>query len=110
MNTQVSEELRHKAINAVSQYVGTKENCRERHKASIGVVINGKEQHGVGMVFVGVTEKNVEIIIENLDALCTCYTNKFTADSADISIINKTLQIRPRHSLCGKVVIEITAI
>ena len=109
MNKQVSKESLHDAIKAVLQYVEIKEECRDRHEAFIGVSVNGKEQHGVRTVFVEVTEEKAEIIIENLHTLCDHNTNRFTTDTDDISIINKTLQIRPRSSLCGKVVIEVTA-
>lgn len=109
MSKQISEGLVQHAITAAYRYIGVKKECRDRHEAFIGVSVNGKTQHGVRTVFVGVTDESVEIIIENLHTLCSHHTNRFTADTDDISIIDKTLQVRPRSSICGKVVIEITA-
>ena len=59
-------------------------------------------------MLVNVTDENVEIIIEDLHTLCSHHTNRFTPGTDDISIINNTLQIKPKAPLFGLDVIEIT--
>ena len=97
------------AISAVQQYINQKEEYRGRHEAFIGVSVNGKECHGVRTVSVDLSDGNLVIIVEDLHTLCSHNTNRFTPDTDDISIINNTLQIKPRASFCGLSVIEITA-
>lgn len=109
MCAQDREKVLHKAIIAAKQYLKLKEECRGRHEAFVGVSVNGKDKHGVRTVFVDVTNENVKIVIEDFHTLCSHNTNEFTPISDDISIINNTLQIRPKNSLFGLSVIEITA-
>lgn len=109
MSEQLTNQSLRNAINAAQKYISVKEACRDRHEAFIGVVANGKEQHGVRTVFVEVNDESVEIIVENLHTICDHHTNMFTAENDDISIINRTLRIRPRTSFFSKLVIEITA-
>ena len=109
MCVQDSEKALHNAVAAAKQYVKLKKECRDRHEAFIGVSVNGQDKHGVKKVFVDVTDENVKIIIEDLHTLCSYNTNIFTPISDDISIINNTLQIKPKDSLFGLSVIEITA-
>ena len=97
MCVQDSEKALHNAVAAAKQYVKLKKECRDRHEAFIGVSVNGQDKHGV------------KIIIEDLHTLCSHNTNIFTPISDDISIINNTLQIKPKDSLFGLSVIEITA-
>ena len=104
MCVQDSEKALHNAVAAAKQYVKLKKECRDRHEAFIG-----QDKHGVKKVFVDVTDENVKIIIEDLHTLCSHNTNIFTPISDDISIINNTLQIKPKDSLFGLSVIEITA-
>lgn len=79
------------------------------HDAYIGISVNGRHRHGVSKVFVNMTDENVEIIIEDLHTFCIHNTNRFTPETDDISIINNTLQIKPKAPLFGLDVIEITA-
>lgn len=109
MCAQDREEALRDAIIAVKKYVKLKEECCGRHEAFVGVSVNGKDQHGIRTVFVDVTNENVKIVIEDFHTLCSHNTNEFTPASDEISIINNTLQIRPKNSLFGLSVIEITA-
>ena len=97
------------AFSAAEKYISQKKEYRGRYEAYIGVTVNGKERHGVRMVSVELSEGNLAIIVEDLHTLCSHNTNRFTPDTDDISIINNTLQIKPRASFCGLSVIEITA-
>ena len=109
MNNQVSKKQVRDSIEAAQRYIETKEACRGRHEAYVSASINGENCHGVRTVYVDITDDNVVIIIENLHTICNHNTNKFTPVTDDFSIINKTLQIRPKASLRSRVVIEITA-
>ena len=109
MNIQDNKNAPRDAIAAAQQYVNIKKECRRIHDAYIGISVNGKDRHGVRKVFVNVTDENVEIIIEDLHTLCNHNTNRFTPETDDISIINNTLQIKPKAPLFGLDVIEITA-
>lgn len=109
MCVQDNEKGLRNAIAAAKQYVNLKEECCGRHEAFIGVSVNGKEQHGVRTVFVDVADENVKIIIEDLHTLFNHSTDTFTPINDDITIINNTLQIRPKHPFFGPLVIEITA-
>lgn len=97
------------AISSAKKYINQKKECSGRHEAYICVSVNGKECHGVRMVSVDLSDGNLAIIVEDLHTLCSHNTNRFTPDADDISIINNTLQIKPRASFCGLSVVEITA-
>lgn len=98
------------SISAARKYVAVKEACNGRHEAFIISSVNGKDQHGVRTVFVEVTENNAVVIIEELHTLCSHQTNRFTAEKDDFYFVgNRTLQIKPKESMCGKVIIEVTA-
>ena len=109
MNNQISKEQRQKAIATIIEYVENCGGCYGRHEASVGTTVKGKDQHGIRMVFVEVTDDNAKVIIEGLHTICEHRTNTFTPENATFSIINKVLQIRPVDSLCDRIVIEITA-
>ena len=96
-------------IATIRKYVEKCGGSYDRHEASVGASVNGKDQHGIRMVFVEVTDDNAKVIIEDLHTICDHRTNTFTPENATFSIINKTLQIRPIDSLCGRIVIEVTA-
>ena len=96
-------------IATIRKYVEKCGGCYDRHEASVGASVRGKDQHGIRMVFVEVTDDNAMVIIENLHTICDHRTNTFTPENATFSIINKTLQIRPIDSLYGPNVIEVTA-
>lgn len=109
MSNQISSAQRQKAIATIRDYVKNCGGCYERHEASVGVSVRGKDQHGIMMVYVEVTDDNAKVSIEDLYTICDHKTNIFTPENATFSIINKTLQIRPIDSLCGRIVIEVTA-
>ena len=95
---------------ATQQYIASKNECRRRHEAYVVTSVHGKEQHGVRFVSANASLESAEVIIEELHTICGHHTNRFTPENDDFVIINnKTLQIRPKSSICGPIVIEITA-
>ena len=104
------EENRMKeSVSALEKYINMNDSCRERHEAFIITSTNGKDQHGVRYVFMEIRKDFAVIIIDDLHSLCGHQTNRFTSEDDDFYFVgNRTLQIKPKTSLCGKLVIEIT--
>lgn len=97
------------AITAVQKYLNLNESNNERHEAFIIASVNGRDQHGVRTVSAQIVGETAIVIIEDLHTLCQHETNMFTSQKDDIYFVgNKTLQIKPKASLCGRIVIEIT--
>ena len=109
MSNQISKEQRQEAIATIKDYVENCGGCYDRHEASVGASVRGKDKHGIRMVFVEIAGDNARVIIEDLHTICDHNTNTLTPENATFSIINKTFQIRPIDSLCGRIVIEVTA-
>lgn len=97
------------AIAAVQKYLHLNESNKARHKAFIIASVNGRDQHGVRTVSAEIAGDIAIVIIEDLHTLCQHETNMFTSQKDDIYLVgNKTLQIKPKASICGRIVIEIT--
>lgn len=109
MGSQSSKEQRRQAIETIKDYVEKCGGNYGRHEASIGGSINGKEKHGIRTISVDIADEDVLVIIEKPTGLLNDITNTFTSGNATFTIIGKTLQIRPIDSLCGPIVIEVTA-
>lgn len=104
------EENRGKeSISALEKYINLNDSCRVRHEAFIITSVNGKNHHGVRTVLMELLEDSAIIIIEDFHSLCGHQTNRFTSENDAFYFVgNRTLQIKPKTSLCGKLVIEIT--
>lgn len=109
MNKQADLQQANNSITAVQQYIQTKSECRDRHKASIIATINGINHYGTLIVSAKVTTAYAEVIIEDLCTICNPHTDKFTSTNAEFSFIGKTLQIKPKNALIGSFHIEVTA-
>lgn len=109
MSKQDSDTELQNSIVAAQRYISIKEEYSDRHEAHVNVSINGKEHRSVKTVFVKVTNENVEVIIEDLHTLCSDNRNTFNPKTDIISVVNNTLQIKPKKPFCGLSCIEITA-
>ena len=98
-----------KSVYAIEQYINKDKQRLDRHKAYV-LVYAARKDYGPRYLTVFAYVKNNlgNVIIENLDAIYNCSTNRFTTNDSKFSFIGRTLQIKTKDKIFGEISISIT--